>query len=210
MLKITPAPQSISQIEVSAADQRKIAPQSQLYTSSISFAKSKSKGIWAVCRSCLTWIASLCGKILTGIKDALLKWTCLGECYKEEEKTEVAKETDWAQVKETFTGIKESVFPASAESKKDGKGRQTRFNEFYKDLPSPAKDLFHKHIGMALARHIVGENGEAQEQYVTKNWTDISKEFERIVSSVADPQTKESCWELKEAVESFEKELQKR
>jgi hypothetical protein len=210
MLKITPAPQSVSQIEVSAADQRKIVSESQLCTSSISYAKSKSTGIWRVFSSCFTWIASLCGKILTGIKDALLKWTCLGECYKEEEKQEVAKETDWAQVKETFTGIKEAVFPVTPESKKDGKGRQTRFNEFYKDLPGPAKDLFHKQIALALARHIVGDNGEAQEQYATKNWTDISKEFQRILSSVADPQSKESCWELKEAVLSFEKELQKR
>jgi len=205
MLKVTNPLQIISQIEVSTSEQRETASSGDPYTSSISFAKSKSKGIGGVFRSCFSWIASFFGRILSGLKDALLKWTCLGECYEEEKNTKTPKEADWAQVKVTFTGIKEAVFP-SAESKKDGKGRQTRFNQFYKDLSGTAKDLFHKHIGLALARQAGCDTANAQEEYVNKNWTDISKEFDRILTMIKD----DFPWELKEAVESFEKEIQKR
>lgn len=206
MLKITNSPQITSQIAVSVAEQKTMASLGDPYTSSISFAKSKSKGIWGMFRGCFSWLANLCGKILTGLKNALLKWTCLGECYKEEEGTKTPKETDWAQVKVTFTGIKEAVFPATAESKKDGKGRQTRFNQFYKDLPGPAKDLFHKHIALALARLNGCGTESAQEEYVSKNWTELSKEFERIMIML----NSDFPFELKDAVESFEKELDRK
>lgn len=186
-----PAPQ----FEISTTANPQLIPSPDRYDTSIS---SKIEGNGGVIARCFSQIANFFGRVLTAIKNALLNWTCLGECFKKEEK----KEIDWAQVKATFSGIKQAVFPETKKAKEDIKTRLVNFKIYYNELPSQVKLLLHKHILMAYAYHQEGIPESKIEEYVNKNWTDLGGEFERILGDI-------QSWELIEAVKTLEKELEK-
>jgi len=108
-----------------------------------------------------------------------------------------SKEIDWEETRSVFTGIEQAVLKPN-----DAKLDQKRFTQHYNELSTPARDLFNKHVGYGYAITEGHTDKEAKEKYVNTHWTEICSSISTSLEDI-------TRTEVREAVMSFKREIEK-